>query len=447
MFLFLAVLVTLLGSAEAIKIAAVTGLGTSSEVSALQKALALDPGNPLLHNRLSQVYGDSLEHTNPTEAYEEARQATALNPHKSDYWLTLASACESVSNIACADQAFERALELSPLVPQVWWDAGNHYLRTDRPEAALRCFHRLLQLSPDLAGPTFALTLGAYGDPKMILEKVVGDEKDPDVGLAFADFMSAHNQFDAAHQAWTQISTGGAWFPFTAVQPYLERLLSQGRYQEAQTLWSNLEVRGVIAKPADSEPGNLLFNGGFEQLPLGAGLDWRSAASSYVSVDFADASAYAGAHCLRVDFPIGQNDEFEPVSQILPVVANQTYTLTAYVRSRDITSDSGPRLRVVDADCPSCLDVSSDTTVSSTPWHMLTLKFSTGPHTQAVRISLWRPRSRVFPMEISGTFWLDAVSVRADINNQPHGAVAAVSDRRSALREYRYNSFSRAEQP
>ena len=255
LFLSLAALVTLVGSAEAIKIAAVTALGKSTEVSDVQKALALDPGNPVLHNRLSQLYGDSLEPSNLAEAVQEARRATALNPNKSDYWLTLASACESVRDNACADQALQRALDLSPMVPQVWWVAGNHYLRTDRPESALPCFHRLLELSPDYAAPTFDLTLRAYGDPKMILEKVVGDEKDPRLALAFADFMSANNEFDAAHQAWTQIAAGGSPFPFAAVQPYIERLLGHGRYQEAQAIWLNLEGRGVIAKPADSEPG------------------------------------------------------------------------------------------------------------------------------------------------------------------------------------------------
>jgi len=414
MFLFLASLVTLGGSAEAIKIAAVTALGKSGDVTAVQKAIALDPGNPVLHNRLTQLYGDSPEQSNLIVALQEARRATALNPNKSDYWLTLASSCESLSDNGCADQALQRALNLSPMVPQVWWVAGNHYLRTDRPESALPCFHRLLELSPDYAAPTFALTLRAYGDPKLILAKVVGDEKDPNLGLTFANFMSANNQFDAARQAWTQIASKGSQFALAAVQPYIEHLLGQGRYQEAQTIWSQLEGHGVIARPGDSEPGNLVFNAGFEQPPLGAGFDWRSQPTSYVSVDFADASPYAGAHCLRVDFPVGRNDDFEPVYQIVAVVPNQAYTLTAYVRSRDITSDSGPRLRVTDPDCLSCLNTVTDTTVGSTSWHKVALKFNAGPQTQAVRISVWRPRSRVFPMEISGSFWLDAVCVRAE---------------------------------
>ena len=120
--------------------------------------------------------------SNLAEAFGRRVEPRRSNPNKSDYWLTLASACESVRDNACADQALQRALVLSPMVPQVWWVAGNHYLRTDRPEAALPCFHRLLELSPDYAAPTFALTLRAYGNPKMILEKVVGDEKDPQAG-------------------------------------------------------------------------------------------------------------------------------------------------------------------------------------------------------------------------------------------------------------------------
>jgi hypothetical protein len=414
LFLSFAALVTLLGSTEAIKIALVTALGRSSQAREVRKALAWDPGNAALHSRLAQIDGSSLEPASLFESVQEARRATALEPDKSDYWMTLASTCEATGNNACADQAFEQALALSPMAPQLWWAAGNHYLRTDRPDSALACFHRLLELSPDYTEPTLALTLRAYGNPNLILKKVVGDEKNPRLGLAFADFMSARGQFDAAHQAWSRIAAAGAPFPFAAVQPYLERLLSQGRYQEAQAVWLNLEARGVIAKPPEGAPGNLVFNGGFERPPLGGGFDWRVQPSEYASVDFADASPYQGAHCLRVDFPVSQNDDFEPVYQILPVIPKGAYTLAAYVRSRDITSDSGPRLRVTDADCPGCLDASTEASLGTTPWHRVARKFSTGPQTHAVRVSVWRPRSRVFPMEISGSFWLDSVSVHAE---------------------------------
>ena len=413
LFLCLAGLATLVGCAEAIRIAAATALGNSARIADVQKALALDPFNPALHHWLSQLEGDSLEPAGLARALSEARRATTLNPHQAQYWLTLASTCESAHDSACADQASERALLLSPMAPQVWWTAGNHYLRADRPASALSCFHRLLELSPEYAAPVFDLTLRAYRDPAMMFEKVVAGAHDPRALLAFADFMSANREFDAAQRAWTAMASVNSPFAFAAVQPYLERLLAHGRYQEAQTVWRDLERRGVIAAPAENAQGNLVFNGGFEQPPLGAGFDWRAQASSDVILDFADASPHDGARCLRLDFPVAQNDEFEPVYQIVPVLPNQDYTLAAYVRSSEITSDSGPRLRVTDPACPSCLDASTDAAVGTTLWHAVSLSFSTGPRTPAVRVAVWRPRSRVFPMEISGSFWVDTVCLRA----------------------------------
>jgi len=61
----------------------------------------------------------------------------------------------------------------------------------------------------------------------------------------------------------------------------------------------------------------------------------------------------------------------------------------------------------------SCLDVASETTVGTMPWHPLGLNFTAGPQTKVVRIALWRPRGRTFPNEIAGSFWLDAVSLKA----------------------------------
>jgi hypothetical protein len=402
-------------------------LGRSTEVSAVRKGLALDPDNPELHHRLSQLYGDSLEPSNLTEGVAQARRAVALDPNKFDYWLNLASACESLPDNACVEQALERAVALCPMVPMVWWTAGNQYLRIHQMGKASRCLQRLLELSPDYLAPTLDLTLRVYGDPKMIFEKVVGGGTDVGLALAFADFMSANNEFDAAHQAWREVAGRGATFPFVSVRPYLEHLLSQGRYQEAQAVWLYIEQKGIIARRADSQRGNLVFNGGFEEQPLDAGFDWRSQPSSYASADFTDPSAHEGARCLRIDFPISQNDAFEPAYQIVAVAPGQTYTLAGYVRTLDITSDSGPRLRAVDQDCSTCLDLSTESTTGTTAWHSVSVSFTTGKQTQAVRVSVWRPRSRTFPMDISGSFWLDDVSLRPV--NSTHRVEATIASR------------------
>jgi len=163
-----------------------------------------------------------------------------------------------------------------------------------------------------------------------------------------------------------------------------------------------------------SEEVNLVFNGDFEQVPLKAGFDWRTRTATYLTVDLSAPGAYHGAHCLRVDFTVSHNDDYEPVYQIVPVLPHHQYRLEAFIRSQDITSDTGPSLRVSDTRPAGFPNAVSETTVGTTPWHPVRMSFFTGPKTQAVRVSLRRPRSRTFPMEISGTAWLDAVSIRSE---------------------------------
>ena len=115
---------------------------------------------------------------------------------------------------------------------------------------------------------------------------------------------------------------------------------------------------------------------------------------------------------MRVDFTAPRNDESEPVYQVVPVLPNRTYALEAYVRSAGITSPSGPCLRVTDTKQTGSVDAVSESTVGTTAWHEVRFSFSTGPQTNVLRVSLWRPRAREFPMEITGSFWLDAVSLK-----------------------------------
>ena len=176
-------------------------------------------------------------------------------------------------------------------------------------------------------------------------------------------------------------------------------------------MWVDLQKLGTLKCPQGSH-NNLVFNGDFEQAPLNAGFDWRRTDQmTYLAVDFAAPGAYHGAQCLRVDFTVKRNEQFEPAYQIVPVLPNRTYKLEAYVRSEDITSDTGPYLRVSDPQRLSFEEVMTGTTIGTTGWHAVQLSFSTGPETQTVRVSIWRPRGRTFPMEISGSFWVDSVSL------------------------------------
>jgi tetratricopeptide (TPR) repeat protein len=383
--------------------------------------LALDADDPQLQHRLGQAYED----VDPGESLRHLRRATQLCPASRLYWSDLESACESMGDTQCADQARERLLQLCPMVPSYHWLVADSCLRRNRLDIALEQFRRLLELDPNYALATWS-SLQTVLEPEPVFEKVLGKSRNAKLKVGYVNFLSDQVDNDTAYRIWRRVAADSPSFPFSYAAPYLERLIGLGRIEEAVNVWQDLERLGIVKSSERNENNNLVFNGDFEQVPLNAGFDWRTGPTTYLALDFSAPGAYHGAHCLRVHFTVSRNDEYEPVYQIVPVLPRHAYRLEAFVRSEDITSDSGPCLRVSDTQPAGFPDAVSQTTVGTMPWHPVRLSFSTGPRTRAVRLSFWRPRSRVFPTEISGTSWLDAVSLHgtdcAVVGNVADGA-------------------------
>jgi hypothetical protein len=298
------------------------------------------------------------------------------------------------------------------MVPLYHWLAAKSYLGANRLDESLAQFRRLLELDPKYARDTW-LCLRTVQESDLIFQEILADSADSEIKVGYVDFLSAQGDDDAAYRIWRLVALNPRLFPFSSVKPYIERLIALGRIGEAESVWQDLERLGIVKRSGVDESDNLIFNGDFEQVPLNAGFDWRAWPVRYLALDFSASGAYHGAHCLRVDFTVNRNEEYEPVYEIVPVLPNHTYLLNASVRAEGITSDTGPYLRVQDTQQPSFPDATSETTVGTTPWHPVHLDFSTGPKTRSIRLSIWRPRGRVFPTEISGSFWLDAVSLKS----------------------------------
>ena len=403
LFLLIVGSISLFLAAETALVGVTSSFKTPSEGRLI---LAFDANDSRAEYRLGQVYED----TDSAESIRHLRRATELSPYSRLYWSELASGCESVGDTQCADEATGRLLELCPMVPLYHWQAAQTYLRKNRLDLALAQFRRLLQLDPAYAWASWD-SLQTVKQPELIFRKVLADSKDSEIKVGYVDFLSTQEDYDAAYGIWRQVVTDARPFPFSSAEAYLDRLIDLGRIEEAIHVWQDLERLGIVQRPDVDEKDDLIFNGDFERPPLNAAFDWRSDQAAYLRADFSASGAYHGARCLRVDFTGPRNNEYEPVYQIVPVLPDHRYALAAYVRSEDITSGSGPCLRVRDTKQPSFQDATSETTVGTTNWHPVRLWFSARAETRSIRLSIWRPLGRAFPMDISGSFWLDAVSL------------------------------------
>jgi hypothetical protein len=234
-------------------------------------------------------------------------------------------------------------------------------------------------------------------------------------------FLNSTADYESAMKIWGQMIAGPDRSPdLSLVKPFLDFLIDHNQIQDAGTVWNDLERAGVIAPTPQTQGDNLLYNGDFEGQPLNTGFDWRLSDSQDLEFDLADPTAYHGTKCLRIEFPVGQNSEYDLVDQVVRIKPGTRYQLTAYVRSDNLTSDSGPRLRTIEMGCADCAARVSDPTLGTTAWHPVSVEFVTQPQTTAVRISFWRPQDRTSSRDITGKVWLDDVTLRQMDAPDPH---------------------------
>jgi tetratricopeptide (TPR) repeat protein len=426
LLLFTAGAVALVTALQTARLAAIITLGETAKPWTIETALSLDPENPELHHSLGLIRFYSSPESDAANGLRHLRRATELNPNVALYWLDLASACEANQDATCADRSFQRALELSPMTPRLYWSVANYALRAGQPDKALALFRRLLELDSTYADIVFQVCSRVLDSGNWTQASALN--LDPHLRVALVNFLEGNDQPDVADAVWRQFATeqvaaGKLSSPpiaFSAIEPYLDHLIDAGKQREAVAVWNELQTLGVIAsafqqRPADGETDaahrQYIFNRGFEQTPLNGGFDWRYQSLRFVSVAFSAAAAHSGSRSARIEFTEGRNEESEPIYQRVPVQPGQSYLLTAFVRTEGITSDTGPRLRVLDSRCTACVDATTEPTIGTTPWHQVHVSFTTGPQTSSVKISVWRTCSRAFPFDITGTFWLDDVSL------------------------------------
>lgn len=403
-FLFAICAVSLFMAAETLVVGGASSFKTLSESRWIQ---AIGPENPRLEYRLGHVFSAG----DPSGGILHLRRATDLSPFSQTYWAHLAFACESIGDHPCADRGWETLVRLCPKVPIYHWHAGESYLRANQINESVAQFRLLLDLDPKY-GPQVWFALRDALKPDVIFQKTIGPNAASETKVAYVDFLSKQGDDEAAYQIWRSAEPQLRSVSFASVQPYLERLISDDRIDEAASVWRTLQRMGTVSGAGMTSDANLIFNGDFEQDPLNAGFDWRkSDQTTFLAIDFAATGAYHGVRCLGVNFTVNRNEAYEPAYQIVPVLPNHAYKLEAYVRSEEVTSDTGPYLRVTDPQHLSFADALSETTVGTTPWHLVHVEFSTGPDARSVKVSVWRPKGRTFPMGISGMFWVDSVSL------------------------------------
>lgn len=391
-------------------------LGRSSTLSGQIRGAKLE-GNAEAWDRIGEALATNFNDPQPERAQRFFQTAVRLDPRSAHYWMDLAEIFETQGQISKALDAYHRAQAEYPSSANVAWRYGNFLLRQGETSRALAQIRRAIVADGTLAPLAIAQVWSVDPSVDALLNSVLPHNR----GFYFEalGFLSAKHDDRAALQTWAKIQTMAASKPLNLplVFPLINELISADRAMDSEHVWRQA-LKAARWPEVPPSAGSVVWNGGFEAPVANGGLDWRfdEKPGDYISIDAY--TYHSGSRSLRVDFTGGANLDFAGVQQFVPVQPKTGYLFQCFMRTRAITTDSGMRFEIVDLNHGE-VNVHTHALIGTSAWTPLSVAFTTGPDTHFVDIRLRRYPSKLFDNKLSGTVWVDDVTLVPDGNEDP----------------------------
>lgn len=370
------------------------------------RATQIEPGYGEYWYNLAVFHRTDIARANPALALSELQRAIADDPRSADYWAELGDAYEAQGDLDSAREAYRRALENYPSSGDVRWRYGNFLLRQNQTAEAYAQLHEALITDPKVTELAISRIWRATGDARALLDEVLPNT-DQSLRLALKFFCDS-NEIDPAMEAWSHIVAAGRAQPLKISFPLIDLLASRGRSDDSRTVWTQaLQLSGT---PAPAANASLVYDGGFELESVNGGLDWHLDPEKGTSFELDAATFHSGQHSLRINFDGTQNLDFRQVAQRIPVKPSTRYEFSGWLKTAAISTDSGVRF-AIEADSRAVPQAMLENLTGDHDWTNQRVQITTTADTHFLTIEVRRIPSRKFENQISGTAWVDDVSL------------------------------------
>jgi hypothetical protein len=291
-------------------------------------------------------------------------------------------------------------LQAEPTSPSIAWKAANLYLARNETGRALPLLRTALRYDPATTVPALDLCWRVTRNVNQMVREAL--PADPSVYFALLKILTAQSQSAPANELWADLMAQRLAFPIEMAFPYFDYLIQTNQIDQAVRVWADL-------RKIECAPSNLVRNGGFEAEFLNGGFEWRYNRVAQVDVALDTSHVHSGIRSLRLEFAgpaVGDAGVYEYV----PVQPNTGYRLSAFGKTEDINTASGPRVAVEDSAAKRLL-ATTDEFQDTFSWRRRTAEFTTGPDTHLVTIRIVRTPGNLL---IKGTLWLDDIELAPD---------------------------------
>jgi hypothetical protein len=296
----------------------------------------------------------------------------------------------------------QRARDLGGAIPSVLIRVAEFHLDRREDEAALRAMSEVLQLVESYDDVVF----GYYADINIPIAVILtsGLPADARPRQAFFEHALGWARPEDAGLIWESLAADSLTTDHLA-SAYIDYLIDDGRCDQAREIWAKHlgERRGPYLE------SNWLFNAGFEQTLTGAAFDWRVRNIGGVGaeriIDERD-----GNSMLQLTFAGTHNVAYSHLSQTACLSPGQ-YRFRAWVQTAEITTDQAPYFQIHDRDSRGIVDVNTPQLRNLGDWTALEAKFAVALEATPVVIEIRRDPSLKFDNKISGTLWIDDMTL------------------------------------
>jgi tetratricopeptide (TPR) repeat protein len=380
----------------------------SAQLDTIERGAALEPGNAEAWDLLGRYRQLDFANPDPQQSLADYQRAVQNDPLSATFWMNLAGAYEANGDLGSAQHAFERARAVYPQSAEVAWNYGNFLLRQEKDAEGYGEIRHAVRSDPRLLTLAISRVWRSSHDVNVLLDQVL--PADVDAYIQALDFFASIRQSDAALAVWQRLTSLQKNVPLARTFPFFEELIQDDRSADAKKVW--IEALAAAGLPHE-EPLNhsLVWNGDFARDFSNGGLDWRWNSPIGVAIDFDTAPPSYGVRAVRLDFGGGSNLEITRPMQYIPVEPGRTYHFHAYLRTEEITTESGMRFSIEDPNHGDAVNVMTENFMGSHPWTPIDIDVTTGPETHFLMVRLWRAGSRLFENKLSGTAWVADVSL------------------------------------
>lgn len=372
----------------------------------LERAIRLIPCNPDPYYRLALLSEWEIHHTDLQKSIQYLKQAIERNPLEQQYWLYLAKLLSRIGTVEASKQALKRAVQVFPTGYQGHWVSANLLLQQGSMEEAIPHFSYILTHYSNQGYLVYEVLRKAFSESSFIIEKVI--PKDPFSLHQYLLYLYEIGDKESAQKVWQKRTQLGFQASRTETLQHIEFLIREKEIGEAFKIWrSRLLEEGM---PSFQE-GELITNGGFEkESVLGSGFDWKIGKVAGAEILIDPSLSFEGKRSLKIQFDGKENLDFHHVSQVVALKPDTDYLLRAQVKARGVTTKSGVKIEILGVGAS--FYRASEPLTGDQEWKEMHLSFRTPSQVKGGLVRFRREKTEKFDRFISGTVWVDQVSLK-----------------------------------